>query len=328
MNWQTIDTLQNAAQSKPLPRLPPNVADQGAAPDAAPAEPAKILILAMGKSGTTILYQILKESLPDDAVCLFEPTTCQPEDSSALRDKNVLSKVLILPPNDCDHYSPQACAFFNRRIFLKRDPRDLLVSQLLYRSYQTAITSDFWRFAQFCSALRAKEQDPGSVSLLDLLTLEAHLSVNNDGLPLSNAEQVLETLQFSLDVAGLHNDGVFHLKYEDLVDRRLGPLEQYLGFPLAQVDQVERAIPASDAHEGLRRLAELVPSGRRRLLQTPPCEIHAGQRIRRRLGIARPAGHFRRECQRLPDATRRRTGPVPVDRLRGRRLPAGEQHPR
>ena len=63
----------------------------------------------MGKSGTTILYQILKESLPDDAVCLFEPTTCQPEDSSALRDKNVLSKVLILPPNDCDHYSPQAC---------------------------------------------------------------------------------------------------------------------------------------------------------------------------------------------------------------------------
>ena len=146
----------------------------------------------------------------------------------------MLSKVLLLPPNGRDHYRPQACAFFNRRIFLKRDPRDLLVSHLLYSAYHTAITRDFWRFAQFASALRAKEQDPGSMPFLDLLTLETHLIFNNNGPLLANVGQFLESLQFSLDVAGMHDDGVFHLKYEDLVDRRLGPLEQYLGFPLAQ----------------------------------------------------------------------------------------------
>ena len=58
---------------------------KGACP-LAPPEAAKILILSLGKSGTTILYQILKESLPDDAVSLFEPPACQPEDPSALRD--------------------------------------------------------------------------------------------------------------------------------------------------------------------------------------------------------------------------------------------------
>ncbi len=116
---------------------------KGATPAAAPAGAAKILILSLGKSGTTILYQILKESLPDDAVSLFEPPACQPEDPSALRDKTVLSKVLLLQPNGRDHYRPQACAFFNRRIFLQRDPRDLLVSLLLYNAYHTAITRDF-----------------------------------------------------------------------------------------------------------------------------------------------------------------------------------------
>ena len=37
---------------------------------------ARILILALPKSGTTICYQILRESLPDDSLCLFEPSTC------------------------------------------------------------------------------------------------------------------------------------------------------------------------------------------------------------------------------------------------------------
>ncbi len=203
-----------------------------------PSEAPRILILSLAKSGTTILYQILKESLPSDALCLFEPQTCQPEDVAAAKGTSALAKVLIEPHNGHDHYGPQACAFFNKRIFLRRDPRDLLVSVLLYVSYHSPVTSDFWSFAQFQSALRAKERASHSVSMLELLELAGYLS-DSCLPPLFHFEQFVERLRISRDVARMHGNGVFHLKYEDVVDRRLGALEEYLGLPLAQVDQVD-----------------------------------------------------------------------------------------
>jgi hypothetical protein len=54
-------------------------------------EAAKILILALPKSGTTILYQMLKESMAEDTLCLFEPATCQPEASCATRNQSLLA---------------------------------------------------------------------------------------------------------------------------------------------------------------------------------------------------------------------------------------------
>ena len=83
-----------------------------------------------------ICWRILKASLPDDSLCLFEPACCEPENASAIRDKNVLSKVLIQGSNGCNHYGPQTCAFFNERIFLQRDPRDIWS----VRSYTVRIT--------------------------------------------------------------------------------------------------------------------------------------------------------------------------------------------
>ena len=202
----------------------------------------EILILSMAKSGSTICYQIIKESLPQDAVSFFEPATCQPEDPGALRAKFVVSKVLFTPSNGLDHYGPQACGFFNKRIYLQRDPRDLLVSALLYFPFHLAITSDFWRFAQFVSALRAKEKEPGSVSLVDLFKFDLdgyYVQRHNECPRLPSVESFLTTLQFSQDVARMHGSEAFRLRYEDLVDRRLGPLEEYLGFPLAAVDRVD-----------------------------------------------------------------------------------------
>ena len=153
----------DSAQSKPEPILPKaSVADRRTEPPAA----TRILVLALPRSGTTILWQILKSSLPDDAVCLFEPASCEPENASAIRDKNVLSKVLIQGGNGGSHYSPQACAFFDKRIFLQRDPRDILVSTLLYSSYHTAITSDFSMFAQFVTRRAGQGARPATHMVL------------------------------------------------------------------------------------------------------------------------------------------------------------------
>jgi hypothetical protein len=227
---QTVGRTQEVGASQPAL----------ATTESATAEAARILILALPKSGTTILFQILKESMAEDTVCLFEPAACQPEAFRLSGSRSLLAKVLIAKPSDSEHFSPAACAAYNKRIFLRRDPRDLLVSLLLYGTYESAITSDFWRFAQFVSALRAKEADPTSISFLDLLKLETYLAHHNDGSLLTDFEQFLRTAQFSLEVVGSHGDGLFHLKYEELVDRRLESVEKYLGFPLAQAGQVDR----------------------------------------------------------------------------------------
>jgi len=197
----------------------------------------KILILAQPKSGTTILFQILKESLPGDTVGIFEPPTCQPADVANLAEKNVVAKVLFQPMRGYAHYGPEACAFYDKRVFIHRDPRDMLLSYLLYVSYNLSTTSDFLAFAQLASTLRAKEESPQSISMLELFKLQQRLA----GMRLSAlrlVETYLQGLRFAVQVSRRHGPGLFRVKYEDIVDRKFNALEQYLGFPLAAVSEV------------------------------------------------------------------------------------------
>jgi hypothetical protein len=196
-----------------------------------------ILILAQPKSGTTILFQILKESLPGETVGIFEPATCRPDEPGQLAGKNVVAKVLFQPIRGYDHYSPEACAFFDKRVFIHRDPRDMLLSYLLYVSYNLPTTSDFLACAQFASTLRAKEQTPQRISILELFRLQQRLA----GMRLSALRMVetyLQALRFAVNVSRRHAAGVFRIRYEDIVDRKFDALEQYLGFPLATVSDV------------------------------------------------------------------------------------------
>jgi hypothetical protein len=197
----------------------------------------KILILAQPKSGTTILFQILKESLPGETVGLFEPASCRPEESSQLADKNVVAKVLFQPILGYDHYGPEVCSYFDRRVFIHRDPRDMLLSYLLYVSYNLPVTSDFLSCAQFASTLRAKEQAPRSISILELFRIQQRLAgMRVPALRL--VETYLQGLRFAVNVSRRHGAGVFRIRYEDIVDRNFDALQQYLGFPLAAVSEV------------------------------------------------------------------------------------------
>jgi hypothetical protein len=197
----------------------------------------KVLILGLGKSGTTILLEILKKSVSGDTVCFFEPVGCRPEDTVSLSGKNVLSKVLLNKMLGYDAYGPDACSFFDKRIFIQRDPRDLLISNFLFSAMRLSITSDFWKFSQMVSALRAKEHRPRSISYWELFKLLVRLSGGGIS-PTVVLEQNLKDLCFAARVRRLHGDGVFRLRYEDLVDRRLEKLEEYLGLRLAPVQEV------------------------------------------------------------------------------------------
>ncbi len=193
-----------------------------------------ILILAHGKTGTTILFEKLRRALPADTVCLFEPTDCAPPQPVAAAGRFVLSKVLFSQHRAVDDYGPQACSYFDRRIYIRRDPRDMLVSHLLYSSYHLQITSRFDAFIEFVSALKAKQQDPRSVTFMELADLQERLKkkVAPRWARATVDRLVIRNLRFGARVVAAHGSAMFTLDYEDLVDGRLDALEQYLGLKL------------------------------------------------------------------------------------------------
>ena len=175
--------------------------------------------------------------MPPGTVCLFEPSTCAPTLEQIRASETVLSKVLLSHERPIEDYGPDACRYFDRRIFIRRDPRDLLVSHLLYAPFELKITSRFPAFVEFVSALKAKEQHPRDVSFLHLLDLQNRLA-ENAVAPRWTLENLLRNLRFGARVLAAHGDAIFVLDYEDLVEHRLGELQRYLGFNLAPTRNV------------------------------------------------------------------------------------------
>ena len=139
-----------------------------------------------------------------------------------------------------EHYAPEVCAADHKRLYIHRDPRDVLVSWFLYAAFHVAITTDFCTFAHFAAWLAAKERRPRDISFLDLLALQARLT--GPGIPpLLIIEEHLRNLRFAVRVGRLHGRGLFHVGYEEVVERRLGAIEEYLGLPLAATGEVDIA---------------------------------------------------------------------------------------
>jgi hypothetical protein len=143
----------------------------------------KIVIFGLARSGTAALFYELKNSLPSDTVCLFEPRSF---DANALKKSKlkrlifgssglpVLAKVLPFRPNnpaDTDSF-----ANFEKQILIVRDPRDRLVSRLLYGVYASRFYEQPDRAHEFVELLNTKEENSTSVPMLALLEAFATLT--------------------------------------------------------------------------------------------------------------------------------------------------------
>ena len=195
-----------------------------------------VLILALPKSGTTILYQMLKDSMPPETIGLFEPETCDPGPEIREAGAGVCAKVLLTQARGMESYAPEGCKFYNKKIMIVRDPRDVIVSLFLYLLFHSAILADLEKYVRLIGAIKAKELYPEKISFLDLVRLRDRLENNVFPQPLL---YTLNEMTFMGQVARAHGAGIFLLKYQDIVDRRLGALEQYLGFPLADTREVD-----------------------------------------------------------------------------------------
>ena len=195
-----------------------STSEQPAGTPAAAAQQS-VLIAGLAKSGTTALFYKIKEVMPADTYCMFEPK--QFDATEAAGKDSLLAKVLLVGTE------PETFNHFKKKILIVRDPRDRIVSGALYRVFNAPeFCKNEAKVAEFVDALCKKEASPSSVSTLELIQLGDRL-IGTEHLPLiADAVKTLVTFRRA------HPD-FFIYRYDDLVLGKFDELSRYLGIELS-----------------------------------------------------------------------------------------------
>lgn len=191
------------------------------------------LIAGIGKSGTTALFQALANAVPD-AGQAFEPRQLSKVIQKFEGTENVVAKVLIHPKKFLGEASREGLERFQKKILLIRDPRDIVVSKLMYRPYGRAFTRDDAKYATYRAMLEQKEKDPRSVSVMDISRLQLSL----DDLSAPDAGKFTGNITKLMREVG---DQFFVFLYEDFVDGKTEELSKYLGIEIKPAPVVQGA---------------------------------------------------------------------------------------
>ncbi len=181
----------------------------------------RVIIAGLGKSGTTAALYAVRSAMPADTQILFEPRRF-----IAVQAVNAVAKVLLNP-----RFSIEDAFYrqFDKMVLLVRDPRDVLISKLLYRTFGSrALHDDPAKLDQYLDLLRAKEANPRAVPLLRINALYEKLSG-----PTQHSDEGRERL---LSGATSFHDAfpdAFVFKYETMVAGQFEPLAHYLALPVA-----------------------------------------------------------------------------------------------
>lgn len=190
-----------------------------------------ILVSGLGKTGTSGVYTSIKTAL---AKAGYETRTFfEPKSVEMLHDcfrhapqLPVLAKLILQELQRVD-LPPRA---FDRRVMTVRDPRDTAISGLLFRPLIYAVLTRLTDadLERFLDALRRKEHDPASVSVIELYRLSANLGMGSR--PRRLMVDILTKQQRMID-----NDDFHVVRYEDFVGGRLDELSDYLGVEVQNV---------------------------------------------------------------------------------------------
>jgi hypothetical protein len=194
-------------------------------------EPLKIEVLGNAKTGTTGVFNSIRLPLRErypDALLLFEPRS-----SSLYRIGRHDAPFSILAKAMINKNGMQiAYDVFTHHVLISRDPRDTLVSQLLYLPLQPHGVRRAGQAAldEMVGALEEKERDPSSRSFRDLFELGIRLMDRDKQWTWDkylDRFSVAERLRKSFDCFALH--------YEDFTDNRLDALSSYLTLEIQPV---------------------------------------------------------------------------------------------
>jgi hypothetical protein len=195
----------------------------------------RTVIYGLSRTGTSALFYKLKRSLPANTICLFEPTSrgliarLRVGFKSALArtgERDELAKVL--PFREGNSVRLADFAVWDKQILIVRDPRDRLISALLYRIYNSDLFRREDALASFVRLLRRKEAAPASVPITAIV--ETYESLVRRSLPLASWIEFYgrRAIRHPLDFHDARP--CLHLfRYEDLVEDRFAGLEAYMG---------------------------------------------------------------------------------------------------
>lgn len=187
----------------------------------------KILVLGLAKSGTSILTYRIAESMENCSV-YFEPNSIDQSidlsfhlDLILKEQRECFVTKLICYPNKYKINSIRLVSkLYTKRIFIIRDPRDLIISSFLY-SWNKSHDKKESDFLVALERVKIKESNSDSLSMSDML--KGFISIPQ--YLQSGSKKMIEILK------SLPKDW-YILKYEDLVDGKLDELEEYLGVPI------------------------------------------------------------------------------------------------
>ena len=178
----------------------------------------KILLLGIPKTGTTFIYYLLKQSLPDKYFCLFEPSSNEMDYSVYYAKKNILIKDLFVIESSIHNFS-KIISEFEKTIFIIRDPRDRLISAFFYffvnKRNRTSLNI---KTELVFDKVRQKINDP-SIHFLSILK---ELGFSPEQID-HNYKLYQKYLELVLD-----SDSLL-IKYESIVEGETGILGDYLG---------------------------------------------------------------------------------------------------
>ena len=125
-----------------------------------------ILIMGLPKSGTSGLAMMIFTAFPG---CVRNLERIQYVKDEELAQGNVICKELIDHPNKIGLHGKHYVKY-DRLVKIVRDPRDRLVSGILYGGFNTIVDKLDVR-DHFLERLRAKEADPMSVNCTELVSI-------------------------------------------------------------------------------------------------------------------------------------------------------------
>lgn len=185
---------------------------------------SNILVVGLHKTGTTGLYHAVKTALDplDDYAYLFEPKSPEPLLSLTryAPERPILTKILVNQLGNCAvRYQD-----FEHRFMTVRDPRDMVISRLLFRPMfgDTAYRLPVEQLDPFVSALRQKVADPASRSVLSLHRLADEL-----GMAGGNWSGLIRQMDRQREVLAQHAFSV--VTYEEFVRGELQAVSERLG---------------------------------------------------------------------------------------------------
>jgi len=193
-----------------------------------------ILVIGKAKTGTTVISKTIQNSLEDTEYHLEPKEICFFENQKIVENgKTNIVKIIF------EHWSRKPrlrnaivhneCKLkFDKVVCIARDPRDELISRLLYIIYPYVVNNglDNEKIDKWLNIIKRKEQYPQKVSFFDVTKRYTEIfggdflhgsKFEGSGYPVflnNNKEEI-----------GL-------IKYEDFIDSNCQHLEDYLGFKL------------------------------------------------------------------------------------------------